>query len=70
MKLQRIIFFIFLVQILTGCAVGINTTIAKKYPPLDSLQEVKIFDVGELAPANAEEIGKVEIFDNMTMHCD
>ena len=37
MKHLRSIYILLLVLILSGCSVGIKTTIINKYPPLDSL---------------------------------
>lgn len=70
MKYFRIIYFLFLILILSGCSIGIKTTIIKNYPGLDSLQEIKILDVWQSAPSNAIEVGNVTIYDNMTIHCD
>lgn len=70
MKPYRSIYFLFLISVLTGCSVGIKTTIIRNYPPLDSLQEVRVVDVGQPAPSNAIDIGIVAIYDHMTIHCD
>src|SRR5258708_1109323 len=66
----RILVLLLSIAIINGCIIGIKTTVSKKYEPLDSLQRIHVLDVWQPVPAGAVEIGTVQIYDKMTMHCD
>ena len=70
MKQLRNNFILLIVFAISGCGLGIKTAITNTYPPLDSLQDIVVLDVWQVAPANAVEVGVVSIYDNMTMRCD
>jgi hypothetical protein len=58
------------VLFLSSCGLGIKTVVTKKHPPLDAGQEIRVLDVRQSVPANAETVGTVRIYDIMTMKCD
>jgi hypothetical protein len=66
----KIVFYYFCFCILTGCSLGVKTTITKKYPPGDPLEKIIVLDKLDPVPSDAIELGVVKIFDNMTVHCD
>jgi len=49
--------------VLSSCSPKISTSISKNYPPLDYREDVRVYDLQEAVPANAEKIGVVKIGD-------
>ena len=55
---------------LTACSPKINTQITKTYPTISYNQEVKVFGLKTVLPANVEVIGSVKIGDSgLTLNC-
>jgi len=48
---------------LSSCSVGIKTVVTKSYPPLSLKDSVKVIPLESPAPASAELLGNVHIFD-------
>ncbi len=55
--------FIIVLILLQGCSPKINTQITKTYPTLSYNEEVKVFGLKTVLPANVEVIGGVKIGD-------
>jgi len=67
LKNQRKVNFILLLGsliLVSGCAPKISNKISKQYPALDYREEVRVFNLDESLPPDAEELGKVNINDN------
>lgn len=66
--LTPILFFLFF---LSACAPKINTQITKTYPTLSYNEEVKVFGLKTVLPANVEVIGNIKIGDTgLTLNCN
>ncbi|MDR0566747.1 MAG: hypothetical protein LBG47_06900 [Prevotellaceae bacterium] len=49
---------------LTSCAAKLTSSMQKTYPPLDYTQKVRVFEVDEQAPPNAEKLGTLKVGDS------
>ena len=56
-----LIFTIFIIFILSSCAVKVKKNVFKKYPALEYNEEVKIYGMTETEPENAKDIGLIKI---------
>jgi hypothetical protein len=66
-------FYLLTLFVLTLCSCNpkVITSIAKTYPRLDSLEEVKVIEIQEEVPANSEFLGEVKIEDTgFSTNCD
>ncbi|MCL2072973.1 MAG: DUF2846 domain-containing protein [Marinilabiliaceae bacterium] len=52
------------ILILTSCSAKLTSSIQKTYAPLDYKEEVRIFELGEEIPPNAEKLGTIKIGDS------
>ncbi|MCL2327068.1 MAG: hypothetical protein FWC39_01000 [Bacteroidetes bacterium] len=49
---------------LTSCSARLTSSIQKTYAPLDYKEEVRVFNLGEETPPNAEKLGTVKVGDS------
>jgi len=71
MKKTIILAFFGILILLSSCSPRINSSITKKYPALDSLDEVAVLEVAEKVPSNTEKLGEVKIGDTgFSTKCD
>jgi len=63
---MKINFFLILGSLLflTSCSARLTSSIQKAYAPLDYREEVKVFEIGERTPPNAEKLGTIKIGDS------
>jgi hypothetical protein len=57
------LYILFACALLASCGPSVNTTIATKYPPLDSSESVRVIPIDDQAPQGAINIGTVKIGD-------
>jgi hypothetical protein len=57
--------------LLTSCAAKLTSSMQKTYAPLDYRQEVRVFEIEEQTPPNAEKLGTVKVGDSgFSTACD
>lgn len=59
----NVLFFIGSFLFLASCSPKLSSSIQRTYAPLDYKQEVRVFDMEEEVPANAEKLGTVKVGD-------
>jgi hypothetical protein len=58
-------------MLFTSCAASLTSSIQKTYAPLDYRQEVRVFEIDEQTPPNAEKLGTVKVGDSgFSTDCD
>jgi hypothetical protein len=59
------------VLFLTSCSAKLTSSMQKTYPPLDYREEVRVFEINEQAPPDAEKLGTIKIGDSgFSTDCD
>lgn len=70
MKLNAL-FFIGSALLLTSCAAKLTSSMQKTYAPLDYKQYVRVFEIEEQTPPNAEKLGTIKVGDSgFSSNCD
>ena len=52
------------ILILTSCSAKLTSSMQKTYAPLDYKEEVRVFELGEGIPSNAEKLGTIKVGDS------
>ena len=52
------------VLFLTSCAAKLTSSMQKTYAPIDYKEEVRVFEIGEKTPPNAEKLGTIKVGDS------
>ena len=56
---------------LASCSAKLTSSMQQTYAPLDYKQDVRVFDLNEPAPANAEKLGTIKVGDSgFSTNCD
>jgi hypothetical protein len=53
-----------IILLLTSCSAKLTSSIWKTYPPIYYKEEVRVFNLYETAPSNAEKLGTVKVGDS------
>jgi len=48
---------------LTSCSAKLTSSMQRTYAPLDYKEEVRVFEIGEKVPPNAEKLGTIKVGD-------
>jgi hypothetical protein len=71
MKKIHLLFVLAAILFLASCSAKLTSSMQKTYAPLDYEQEVRIFELNETAPANAEKLGTIKVGDSgFSTNCD
>jgi hypothetical protein len=66
-------FFLILgsILLLTSCSARLTSSLQKTYAPLDYREEVRVFEIGEEIPPNAEKLGTIKVGDSgFSVNCN
>jgi hypothetical protein len=70
-KSNNLFLFTGVILFLTSCSPKLTSTIHKTYPPLQYPAEVKVFEIYESVPLNAEKLGTVKVGDSgFSINCN
>jgi hypothetical protein len=59
------------VLFLASCSAKLTLSMQKTYPPLDYREEVRVFEMNEQTPPNAEKLGTIKVGDSgFSLNCD
>jgi len=60
-----------IILFLTSCSPKLTSTMLKTYPPLQYQEEVRVFEINEPAPSNAEKLGTIKVGDSgFSVNCN
>jgi len=67
----NVFLFIGSILLLTSCSAKLTSSMQKTYAPLDYKEEVRVFELGEETPPNAEKLGTIKVGDSgFSVICD
>ena len=67
----NVFFIIGSILFLTSCSAKLTSSMQRTYAPLDYQEEVRVFELGEETPPNAEKLGTIKVGDSgFSTNCD